>query len=210
MSRNEPSDVSSLHARLVWFGLVGRCDSGGRRSRCWSPGEGHGDDWAILCLVITTMTQLHWFADRANNENGLLSAPVITRPLMTVAPPSRMSSRPTYPFDRAGQFVAHSEAGPNLRSEDDRPAPRREARRDRRRSCQTAAALGDDRAASRGIVDRALAQPPLPAGQGPRPCAPNDAGTPSGSVAARMASAFRAALPEPHRQSGWRWRAISA
>jgi hypothetical protein len=43
---------------------------------------------AILYLVITTVMQLRWFADRANNENGL-TAPVITRPLMTVAQPSR-------------------------------------------------------------------------------------------------------------------------
>jgi hypothetical protein len=44
MSRNEPSDVSLVHARLVWFGLAGRCESGGRRSRSWSRGEVRGDD----------------------------------------------------------------------------------------------------------------------------------------------------------------------
>ena len=35
------------------------------------------------------MMQLRWFANHANNENGRLTAPVITRPLMTVAQPSR-------------------------------------------------------------------------------------------------------------------------
>src|ERR1700722_16930225 len=34
-------------------------------------------------------TQLRWFANHANNENGHLTAPVITRPLMTVAQSSR-------------------------------------------------------------------------------------------------------------------------
>src|SRR5580704_16319599 len=33
--------------------------------------------------------QLRWLSNRSNNENGRLTAPVITRPLMTVAQPSR-------------------------------------------------------------------------------------------------------------------------
>ena len=37
------------------------------------------------------MMRLRSFAKRGNNENGRLSAPFITRPLMTVSPPSRMT-----------------------------------------------------------------------------------------------------------------------
>ena len=60
-----------------------------RRSRSWSLRKGHGDDWVFLPVVISNMMQLRWFANHANNENGRMAAPVITRPLMTVAQPSR-------------------------------------------------------------------------------------------------------------------------
>ena len=90
MSRNEPSDVSTeLHAQWVWCGLVGRCKSRRRRSRSWSLRKGHGDDWVIFSVVITNMIQPNWFANHVNNENGRMAAPVITRPLMTVAQSSR-------------------------------------------------------------------------------------------------------------------------
>ena len=61
-------------------------------------------------VVITTMMQLRWFANHANNENGRLSAPVITRPLMTIAPPSRTTLADLIPLIEQANSVAHSEA----------------------------------------------------------------------------------------------------
>ena len=46
------------------------------------------DDFSSV--VITTLLQLRSFTNHVNNENSLLSAPVITRPLMTTHPPSRI------------------------------------------------------------------------------------------------------------------------
>ena len=44
---------------------------------------------SIVVIVISLSMQLRWFANHANNENGRMAAPVITRPLMTVAQSSR-------------------------------------------------------------------------------------------------------------------------
>ena len=73
------------------------------------------------------MMQLHWFANHANNENGRMAPPVITRPLMTVAQPSRTTLADLIPLIEQANSVAHSEARPNLCSKDDRAAAGRDA-----------------------------------------------------------------------------------
>ena len=44
---------------------------------------------ARTVLVITCLTERHWFAIRCNNENVRQSHPVITRQLMSIQTPSR-------------------------------------------------------------------------------------------------------------------------
>ena len=61
---------------------------------------------------------------------------------------------------------------------------------------QTAEAAGDDSAGGAGAFPRPLEQYSLAGRQGARPCPPDSAGTPNGSAAARVGSAFRSALPE--------------